>query len=215
VKILLLLGGLVFSNAFAQCGDLRNGHGPFDYRVATMEERKLVEDWHFNSNIQRYIARPTNTLGGDVDYTLRAFPNNHRALLFMMNLSVREKLEKPRGARYTVACYFDRAIRFRPDDGQVRMLHGLYLLRRGDKARAIGELKLAAELTGEDPNVFYNLGLAYFEIGDFEKSLRFAKKAYALGFPLKGLKNMLIRANKWNDLPDIVSEQPLGEDFPK
>lgn len=190
----------------AQCGNLSNAYGPFDYRTATVAERKLVEDWHFSPEVQSYKPRHNQTLGGDVDYTLRAFPNNHRALLFMMNLSVREKTNKPQGALYTVSCYFDRAIRFRPEDGQVRLLHGIYLLKIGDNKAAVDELKLAEQFSGDDANTFYNLGLAFYKLKDFEKSLSYAHQAYALGFPLMGLKNELKRVGKWKDMSPLLSE---------
>lgn len=214
MKYIFLLLYILSFGVFAQCGDLQNNYGPFDYRSATNEQRKLVEDWHFNSDIQRFKSRPNNTLGGDVDYTLRAFPNNHRALLHMMNIAVREKTDKPYGARYTIECYFDRAIRFRDDDGQVRLLYGIYLLRKGEKDRAIQQLQLSENLSGDDANIFYNLGMAYYNLGDFDKSLVYAHKAYSYGFPLNGLRNMLIRRGKWKDMPPEVTLPAAVEGLP-
>jgi Flp pilus assembly protein TadD len=97
-------------------------------------------------------------------------------------------------------CWLDRAVRFAPDDGQVRMLLGVYLLRAGQKEEAVKELESARELVSvDDPNLHYNLGLAYFDLGRFDQSLFHAHKAYELGFPLPGLKNKLVRANRWRE----------------
>jgi hypothetical protein len=49
----------------------------------------------------------------------------------MMNLAQKEKLDKPKGSGFSVDCWFDRAVRFRPEDPNVRMLYGIYLLRKG------------------------------------------------------------------------------------
>jgi tetratricopeptide (TPR) repeat protein len=119
----------------------------------------------------------------------------------MTRLAEREKTERPLGARFTVACYFARAVEFAPDDGAVRVLYGIYLSRRGHKNEALEHLQAAQKLLADadNPNLHYNLGLAYFELKDYDKALAHAKKAYELGFPLPGLRDKLKRAGKWHD----------------
>lgn len=203
IATVVLLGAVPHS-VLAQtssCGDLRNGVvGPWDYRTSTVESRRVVEDHHFTPNVESLSAgESTVHIGGDIDYLLRAYPNHARGLLAMIRLAAKEG-ERPRGSRYTVECWFDRATRFAPNDGAVHMLHGVYLLKKGRKDDAIKSLELARDLgSAEDANLNYNLGLAYLEVGQFDKSLAHAHKAYALGFPLPGLKNRLQRANKWRD----------------
>ena len=77
----------------------------------------------------------------------------------VIKLSEREKTDKPRGMGHTVACWFDRAERFRPDDGTVKMLHGIYLIRKG-KAQAAAEKleEQASALAGEMPTSPITLG---------------------------------------------------------
>lgn len=41
-------------------------------------------------------------------------------------------------------------------------------------------------------------GLAYFDVGDYAQSMEHAKKAYALGVNLPGLKSKLVKAGKWS-----------------
>lgn len=180
------------------CGNFRNNYGPFDYRV---DKKKLpiVEHYHFTPEVEMLRRGATAALGGDIDYTLRAFPNHHRALMAMMRLAERERKEKPRGARYTVSCYMARAEAFRPTDGMVKMLAGIYLLQKGQAADAVSKLEAAEELDGGNANLHYNLGLAYFKLKKFDEALEQAHKAYALGFNLPGLRSMLEKAGKWRD----------------
>lgn len=182
------------------CGDLMNGFGPYDYRSATEAQRSLVESAHFTPQVESLASGESQArAAGDIDYTLRAFPNHPRALLAMVKVAEREKTDKPVGSRYTVECWFDRAIRFQPQDGRVRMLFGFYLIRRGKPDEAVKQLEEARALSGEDANVHYNLGLAYAELNLYDKALAHAHEAYRLGFPLPGLRKKLERAGAWRD----------------
>jgi hypothetical protein len=202
-SVALIAGWCFWASSFAQdspeCGDLKTGVGPFDYRTADRKDKEIVERFHFTPDIESLRGGGTGLVGADLDYTLRAFPNHPRALRAMMRLAEKEKTNKPRGARYTVACYFDRALRRAPDDGTVRVLFGIYLMKSGEKDQAIKQLEAARELGDEDANLHYNLGLAYFDLKDYDKALMHAQKAYKLGFPLPGLRDKLRKAGKWRD----------------
>ena len=71
----------------ATCGSLNNAYGPFDYRTATEEQHRMVEGAHFLGYIES-LKRGKNavTPGPDIDYTLRVFPNHHRALLLQQGI---------------------------------------------------------------------------------------------------------------------------------
>ena len=130
----------------------------------------------------------------------------------VIKLSEKEKTDKPRGMGYTAACWFDRAERFRPDDGTVKMLHGIYLIRKGKAQAAAEKLEQASALAGDNANITYNLGLAYFDLKQYDKSLASAHAAYALGFPLPGLRDKLKRAGKWSEpTPVAVNQQKIPE----
>ena len=179
------------------CGSLKNAFGPFDYRKTTSDLKELVEGAHFTPDVESLKRGATGAVGGDLDYTLRAFPNHPRALASMMALQLRSGKERPVGARWSMLCYFDRAIRLAPDDGRVRTTLGVYLMRLGKTEEAIDQFNNAASLGEDGVNLHYNAGLAYFDIGDYTNSLEHAKKAYALGFTLPGLKNKLEKIGKW------------------
>lgn len=178
------------------CGSLENAYGPFDYR-SDKNRLGIVERFHFGPEQER--VGPRSDHGGDIDYTLRAFPNHHRALMTMMKLGFRDKTTKIRGAQYTVECYMIRAEAFRPEDGMVKVIYGLFLSQSGRVKEAVAKLEAASELESRNANVHYNLGLAYLDLGRYDKALESAHRAYAGGFPLPGLRDKLKRAGKWRD----------------
>jgi Flp pilus assembly protein TadD len=183
------------------CGELKNAFGPFDYRQrgANADSFYLVEMAHFTSDVENGVKGNTAQIGGDLDYTLRAIPNHHRALATMARLSRNGKVLVVPGAKYPVECYFERAIRFTPDDGSVRSAYGSYLYSLGKNDQAMQMFRQGADLEPENPSVNYNLGLAYFNKKDYDNAAIYAKKAYALGFPLPGLKTKLQGVGKWNE----------------
>jgi uncharacterized protein (TIGR02996 family) len=182
------------------CGPIQTGgYGPFDYRTATAYQKRLVEGAHFPREVETLQRGHRGSLGGDIDYTLRAFPNHPRALLAMVRLGEKTKRQMPQGASWPVECYFERAIRFTPDDPAVRVVFAHYLLERGDKEGARKQLELVEGKVDNDANLSYNAGLAYFDLKDYARAREHAKHAYALGFPLDGLKKKLKQVKQWED----------------
>ena len=204
---LWLCAGFIFIanvSAIAQaqdmgCGDpFHNNYGPFDYRTATKVQRETVETYHFTQSVETLRhGQSTFRIGADIAYTLRVFPNHPRALLAMADLARRERTPEPKGAGYPVNCWFERAIQFRSDDGTVRLVYGISLARDGKPKEALEQLQKADELIPNDSNVHYNLGLVYFDLRDYGNSLKHAKIAYGLGFPLRGLRSKLESAHEW------------------
>ena len=209
----LVASPVVASASEQDCGPLQNHFGPFDYRSASPQDRALVEGAHFTPQVESLKGgKNTITAGGDINYTLMVFPNHHRALMATIKLSEKEKTDKPRGMRYTVACWFDRAERFRFDDAMVKTLHGIYLSRTGKSQAAVDKLEEAKALASDNANITYNLGLAYFDLKQYDKALASAHSAYALGFPLPGLRDKLKRAGKWSEpMPVAVNQQKMPE----
>ncbi len=190
----------------ADCGSLQNNYGPIDYRSATPSDKRLVEFAHFTPAVEQLKAGKSSYLADDLSYTLRVFPNHPRALWSMTKLAMREKTEKPAHSQYSVHCWFDRAIRFRPEDPNVRMIYGVYLINKGKSREAVEHLEIAASYEKDNANLNYNIGLAYFDLKQYDQSLDFAHRAYSLGFPLPGLKNKLVRAGKWRE-PTILARE--------
>lgn len=200
--ILIFISQLALSQVEnSECGSLKNGFGPYDYRTERGASLNLVESAHFTQQVEMLMNATTGYIGGDIDYTLRAFPNHHRALMTVMRYGEKTKSTKPPHMQYTVECYFDRAIRFRPDDAITRMIYSMYLAKNNRAPEAIQQLDIAADgaETQENPFAHYNLGLNYFDLKDYDKAAIQAHKAYNMGFPQTALKEKLKSVGKWTE----------------
>ncbi|OOG22026.1 hypothetical protein B1C78_15555 [Thioalkalivibrio denitrificans] len=183
------------------CGSLENHYGPFDYTNSQERAQRLpiVERFHFTNEIATLTTtgRVPEYLGRNIAYTLHTFPNHHRALDAMSRLSIMQGRPHPLGARYTVDCYFERAIRWRPNDPTVRLVYGIHHYRAQRLDAAVRELGEALRMAPEDPEVHYNLGLAFLSKGDYAAARRHAVQAYERGYPLPGLRSRLERIGEW------------------
>lgn len=167
--------------------------GGLDYLDGSQEARakmSVVERHHFTSDVESIRRGSTGPLPKDLEYTLRHIPNHYRALASYARWEQRE----PRQARTrprTAECYFLRAIAFRPQDPQLHMLLAVlyHRTKRPEEARA--EYKRAEDMGLGSAELFYNRGLLEFDAGRLELSREYAIRAYALGFPLPGLKDKL------------------------
>lgn len=182
--------------------------GPYDYRK-DRDKLNIVESFHFTAPVEALISGISGPLAGHLDYTLRAFPNHHRALIAMMRLGARLKVEKVDKAKHSVECYFERATRFAPDDAIARMIYAQFL---GSKARieqADRQLEYAGKTDLENGLTQYNVGLVYLEIKQYDKALAQAHIAMRMGVPRMELKTGLAALGKWVDPPvDSASAAP-------
>lgn len=183
------------------CGSLTSSFGPYDYRTADAPTRHVVESNHFNSGVEALRAGMNGTVGGDIGYTLAVFPNHHRALISMMNLGLKLKVPTAPGARHSVECYFDRAMRFKPDDAIVRMIYAKYLASTARRTEAIKQLEVTSGLESANAFTQYNIGLLYLEMNEFDRALAQAHTAQSLGFDRPALKERLIAAKRWREPP--------------
>lgn len=193
------------SGVFAQsdggsCGLLSNGNnGPFDYRT-DRDKYLIVTGAHFRPEVEMLIRGTTGEgPGGDLSYTLRAIPNNHRALIAMMRLGEKVKTPRPSGSQYTIECWFDRAVRFRPDDSIVRMIYSTYLNKNGRAPEATTQLEIATTYAKDSAFTHYNIGLHYFDLKNYEKALIQAHKAIELDFTQTALRDKLQSVGKWTE----------------
>ena len=191
------------------CGPVYLRHfGPFDYRTERFGQLQKVEDFHFTPEVESGIRGKNGAIGGDINYTLKASPNHHRALVTLTRLTARFKLDQIEGMEWPIECYYDRAMRYRPDDTVVRMLYAQFLHDRKRTPEAVTQLDATVRLAGDNPFTHYNLGLMYFEVGQFEKSLTQAHKAAAQGFPRQDLMQKLKAKGAWKDpAPPATSSQ--------
>jgi len=217
---LLLLGLCGALPSMAQvsvnaCGPLRGSHyGPYDYRsdhqkqssadpMPHADKRALVEDAHFTPRVENLIGAQSGGMvgppGADLSYTLRAFPNNHRALVSVIRYGEKFKTETPPGLQYPVECYFERAIRFAPDDVIVRIIYSTFLTKKSRPQEAVKQLQVSSGLAGDNPFTHFNIGLAYFDLKEYDLALRSAHRALALGFERTDLQDKLKSVGQWQD----------------
>lgn len=184
---------------FNACGSLQNAYGPYDYRTER-DKLNVVEAFHFTPEVETLIRGHTGLIGDDLDYTLRAAPNHHRALVAMMRLGEREKTTQPKGARHTVECYFERATRFATNDTVARALYATYLAKSSRVADAIAQLEAAARTASDNGFAHYNIGLVYLEMKQYDRAVVQAHRAMAAGFIRPALIDGLKQAGAWKEL---------------
>lgn len=189
-----------------ECGSVardsaRPDSPPYNYWTASAEQRRQAErlDSLPLATSASGSREARERKAAELEAVLRVFPNHPRALMAMADLARAEKSGRPRGSRYSMGCWYDRAVRFAPNDVQVRLAYGHWLAQRGERAAAIAQLDRVAAEAMESQTLSYNLGLAYCESEAWDKALRAAHRAYALGHTLPGLRNRLASAGKWRE----------------
>ncbi len=197
------------NSAIAQtdCGTLNTHYGPFDYRT-DRGKLPIVEQYHFTPKVEMLLGGISTTYAeGDISYTLHAFPNHHRALASLIKLAERTRARQPPRLDMSVDCYFERALRFRPDDLIVRMLMADYLIRTGRSKEAEPQLDYVGKQAGDNALTHLNAGRLYMKLGLPEKALERALRARELGFQNSDLEGQLRAKNLW---PVAAAEPAAG-----
>lgn len=187
----------------APCRGKPSGFGPYDYlqRNQLAKKLRLVEGAHFDSRVEALTGgakgKGSNPLP-DLDYTLRAFPNHHRAL----NTAIRHDLTKAEPTYNTsfspAECYLQRAVNFSPKDATAHMLYAILLHRTNNYTSALEEYETAKKLEPHNTQIIYNMSLLLVDLKRYEEARSNAVDIYARGFPLQGLKNQLKDAGYWD-----------------
>jgi tetratricopeptide (TPR) repeat protein len=196
-----------------RCYGPAQGFGPLDYRNPRNRTRTstsskpplaLVEDQHFTPKVESLEGGSTAIDAyGDLSYTINAFPNHHRALWAMSRYylrALRTKGEDPLLTQERLGkepvppeCWFNRAMRFAPEDGVVKLIFGIYLHRRGKLESAQELYQEAEQMMPNHAELAYNFGLLYVDMGDIDNAKKYEKRARELGYPLKGLTRRISR----------------------
>lgn len=183
-----------------ECGTLANHYGPFDYTNYEHYSTKLqiVEAEHFTPNIEALVSGNTTYVLGDIEYTLRTFPNHHRALAAVskFEFQVEDAQEQIEGG-LSPECFFKRAVAFKPLDGVVRLIYGTYLHKKKKFTAAANQYQKALKINPNSAEVHYNIALLYLDTGKTTLAVEHGHKAYELGYPLPGLKDKLVKQGVW------------------
>ena len=184
------------------CGSLNNAYGPYDYRTERTGKLHIVEEYHFTPEVEALVRGKSSAyVADDLNYTLHTSPNHHRALMAIVRLGERTKSSQPPHLEYSIDCYFDRAIRFQPDDTVVRLIYAQYLGNTGRVPQAMQQLEIATGLAKDNPLAHYNIGLIYFELKKYDEALAQAHTAIRLGYVRPELTDELKGVGKWRDPP--------------
>lgn len=173
------------------CAGNPQGFGPYDYllRHQLTYELNIVEQHHFNEVKQ------------DLDYTLRAWPNHHKALYSIVQQRIDGWGKRAPPKRTPAECYLERAIQFSPNDGNARMLYAILLHRTNHEDLALEQYRSALKSEPTNVQIKYNLSLLLVELKEYREANEYAQELYSRGFPLPGLKNKLTKAGKWVSVP--------------
>ena len=175
--------------------------GPYDYlnRHAQMGHLQVVETSHFSPGVENLTKGVTTSPYGDLDYTLNAWPNHHRALVTAIKFREKHPQAKwPFPEKYPPAeCFLQRAIAFSPRDGTPHLLYGLLLTKQKRYELALKHFSRASELLPGDVIPKYNTALTLVVLEKYARAKKIAVELYGNGFPLPGLKNQLIAVGYW------------------
>lgn len=175
-------------------------NGPHDYRSIRDNRLGKVERYHFTTNVERLVkGESTSVIGADISFTLRHFPNHHRALASMSKLAEREKTVQVNGSEYSVDCWFDRALRFARDDTVSRLLFADHLQRTKRPIAAAAQVDHAVTLADDNPLAHYNAGLIYLDLKRYEQARQQAYRAEELGLKWTGLRDRLRQVGQWRE----------------
>lgn len=209
------------------CSGKDQGYGPFDYTVPSNRVKiKPVEAFHYTSEVENLISGHTGGIADDLDYTLRAVPNHHKALLSLIRYKLKlndKQVTRAEPLPTPVECYLQRAVHFVPKDAISYSLYAYYMqkINQWDKAARIYEKSL--QVVPDNAKIEYSYGLLLIQLHQYDKALEYAQKAYTHsgGKAPNGLKNKLIKLGVWRaasddrptkDSPPVVKHPEGDED---
>jgi len=212
IKLIISLSIFISTFTFAErridnqtCGIERGkqltagNFGPYDYTNPQHQHfRPTVEDYHFTREVELLKAAIGGaTPGSDIQYTLRKFPNHHRALYSMVRYQTEQHKWLPLdfSKLYSMNCFFERAHYFKPNDPMVYMLQAIYYYKIKQLSRSEQFYLKSLSIFPDNAEANYNIALLYIELNNLEAAKKYAQAAYKLGHPLQGLKNKLAKLN--------------------
>ena len=173
---------------------LTNGYGPYDFTNSQHSHKlEIVLFAHFTPDVERLKAGASSSrIIADIDYTLRAIPNYHRALYAMARHQRIEKMKmQATDYFYSVDCYFKRALYMQPNDAIAHMLYAMHMHLENRLELARKEYQIAVKLAPGNPEIRYNAGLLEVKLGNLKEAQKHAEIAYAANYPLPGLRQQI------------------------
>lgn len=170
--------------------------GPNDYYDSSKRVQEVVRSvnaLHLDKAISNYNNNKIHLACMELEFTLRWFPNHPRGLQFAAELFSKHACPGGKNADD----YFNAALDYRPNDGIIHALYGIYLHKTGSLNKALKQYESALTLIPDAADLHYNMGLLFIEMKNYDDALKHAQKAYEIGHPLPGLKNKLVKLKVW------------------
>ena len=189
-----------FTATFGQVGN-RDYYNP----GTSTDEKAIFENvhsYHLQPGLDGLKHGNWKAAHDNFEFILRYFPNSPQALNGISELCV----NKWKSPQCDADSWFDKAIERNSSIATTWVIYGIHLERKKLPREAVEKFEHALELNPDDINAHYNLGLAYFDLKEYDKSNRQAQASYALGAQFPGLREKLIRVGAWNP-----SESPLPQ----
>jgi len=191
MNIVRKLTAIILSICFIAIAHASAGE-PYNYYVPAPDRLlENVEKYHLQQGIDKIKKGQFEYAWSEFAFMLHYFPNHPLALQHISSLS--RQIEKTSRAQK----YFDRAIKLYPQESATYALYGIFMHKTENYEEAITQYKRAIQLDDTPAEYHYNLGLSYLALEQYDNANYSAQKAYALGYPLPGLKNQLIAAGAW------------------
>jgi tetratricopeptide (TPR) repeat protein len=186
------------------------GHGegvtPSDYygNEYGMRLLKDVEEHHLGPGIERMNGKSHMWIYAmqDFDFILAYYPNHPRGLQLKAEIAM--KLGKPQLAEQS----FRKAIELYPHTTSTYILYAVFLQQNGKLDAAEANYKTALNAEPNSAAAHYNLGLLYCKKQQYAAANLHAQRAYALGYPLPGLRKKLMAVKAWNPAPAGAADAP-------
>ena len=211
--ILLFLALTASSTALGNdCGEIYipGNIGPFDWKDKANVAH--IEAAHFGPNIEGLIGTEWD-LAGNLSYILRTVPNHPRALAAVIRFGERFKTNKTQHLQYSIECWFDRAIRFRPKETIPQVMFSQYLAKQGHIDAAMKHLEMATLNAKDNGFSHYNIGLMYMTLKEYPLAAASARRAKELGFRRTNLEDELRRLNRWLELDRAAASPDPSASF--
>lgn len=169
---------------------------------------RTVEYHHQRLGVEKIRAGNYQSAFHEFVYVLGPFPNHPEALR-----GLDEVCRRVKAPGCDMESRFEKAIAVNPEAAGTYVIQGIHLSRSGKHSAGIESYKRAIALQPDSSVAHYNLGLAYVETKDYARANEHAQKAYALGFPLPGLREKLKRAGQWkpSEAPSASAPDPGAE----
>ncbi|MDJ0710563.1 MAG: hypothetical protein QNJ14_09245 [Woeseiaceae bacterium] len=197
-----LCGGPLSNNNFRRPLDYTSDQDKYGFGEGRWNKLALVEDNHFNADVEMLKGGIMGPLPQDIHYTLMHFPNHYRALHSMAKWHLANPNPDDEECQCVewvlpAECYFTRAITFTPEDPVLYYILGIYLHSAGELARSLDAYGDALKLGADFAEYHYNYGLLLVDMKDYEGAREQATLAYTKGAPFPGLRNKLERLGEW------------------